>query len=123
MGVLNMKRCNRILVSTLGVAMGLAVSGGAVAAQDCTTKIGAVLPTSVDWGRPIAETAQFVVDQVNEAGGVAGCNVEMVLRDSQVDPKIGVVRCFNADPDIGYSARQCAANVVLFVFYCLHQTG
>jgi ABC-type branched-subunit amino acid transport system substrate-binding protein len=90
MGVLNMKRCNRILVSTLGVAMGLAVSGGAVAAQDCTTKIGAVLPTSVDWGRPIAETAQFVVDQVNEAGGVAGCNVEMVLRDSQVDPKIGV---------------------------------
>ena len=90
MGVRNMKRFNRILVSTLVVAMGLAVGGGAVAAQDCTTKIGAVLPTSVDWGRPIAETAQFVVDQVNEAGGVAGCNVEMVLRDSQVDPKIGV---------------------------------
>jgi branched-chain amino acid transport system substrate-binding protein len=49
-----------------------------------------VLPTSVDWGRPIAETAQFVVDQVNESGGVSGCNVEMILRDTQVDPKVGV---------------------------------
>ena len=59
-------------------------------AQDCTTKIGAVLPTSVDWGRPIAEVAQFAVDQVNDAGGAAGCQIEMVLRDTQVDPKIGV---------------------------------
>lgn len=59
-------------------------------AADCTTKIGAVLPTSVDWGRPIAETAQFAVDIFNESGGVKGCDVEMVLRDTQVDPKIGV---------------------------------
>ncbi|MFK7993961.1 MAG: ABC transporter substrate-binding protein [Granulosicoccus sp.] len=59
-------------------------------AADCTTKIGAVLPTSVDWGRPIAETAQFAVDLFNESGGVKGCDIEMVLRDTQVDPKIGV---------------------------------
>lgn len=59
-------------------------------AADCTTKIGAVLPTSVDWGRPIAETAQFAVDIFNESGGVKGCDIEMVLRDTQVDPKIGV---------------------------------
>ncbi len=51
------------------------------AAQDCTTKVGAVLPTSVDWGRPIAETAQFAVDQVNAAGGAAGCQIEMVAVD------------------------------------------
>ncbi|GGH31369.1 branched-chain amino acid transport system substrate-binding protein [Cribrihabitans marinus] len=75
---------------TLGTALGMAVLAGGAAAQDCTTKVGAVLPTSVDWGRPIAETAQFVVDQVNEAGGVAGCRIEMVLRDTQVDPKVGV---------------------------------
>ncbi len=59
-------------------------------AADCTTKIGAVLPTSVDWGRPIAETAQFAVELYNESGGVKGCDIEMVLRDSQTDPKIGV---------------------------------
>jgi len=73
-----------------GLAAGLLALGGAAMAQDCTTKIGAVLPTSVDWGRPIAETAQFAVDQANEAGGVAGCRIEMVLRDTQIDPKVGV---------------------------------
>jgi branched-chain amino acid transport system substrate-binding protein len=61
-----------------------------VQAADCTTKIGAVLPTSVDWGRPIAETAQFAVELYNESGGVKGCDIDMVLRDSQTDPKIGV---------------------------------
>ena len=67
-----------------------AVQTQTASAQDCTTKIGAVLPTSVDWGRPIAETAQFAVDLYNEAGGVKGCKVDMILRDTQVDPKVGV---------------------------------
>ena len=75
---------------TLGLAAGASALATGAMAQDCTTKIGAVLPTSVDWGRPIAEVAQFAVDQVNEAGGAAGCNIEMVLRDTQVDPKVGV---------------------------------
>jgi len=74
----------------IGLAAALTTLGGAVAAQECTTRIGAVLPTSVDWGKPIAATAQYAVDQVNEAGGAAGCKIEMVLRDSQVDPKVGV---------------------------------
>ncbi len=75
--------------TALGLVMGLSFAGAAQA-QSCTTKIGAVLPTSVDWGRPIAATAQFAVDQVNAAGGAAGCEIEMVLRDTQVDPKVGV---------------------------------
>ncbi|MEN8657494.1 ABC transporter substrate-binding protein [Marivita sp.] len=74
----------------LGFAAGFASFGTDAAAQDCTTKIGAVLPTSVDWGKPIAATAQYAVDIANEAGGVAGCQIEMVLRDTQVDPKVGV---------------------------------
>ncbi|WP_420411752.1 ABC transporter substrate-binding protein [Roseibium sp.] len=72
------------------VAAGLTALSSGVQAQDCTTKIGAALPTSVDWGRPIAEVAQFAVDQVNEAGGAGGCSIEMILRDTQVDPKVGV---------------------------------
>ncbi|MEP1930579.1 MAG: ABC transporter substrate-binding protein [Roseibium sp.] len=75
--------------------LGLAIAGvitipTSAQAQDCSVKIGAVLPTSVDWGRPIAETAQWVVEQVNDAGGVNGCKADMILRDSQVDPKVGV---------------------------------
>jgi branched-chain amino acid transport system substrate-binding protein len=78
----------KTLLGAMTVAAGLAVAPAM--AQDCTTKIGAVLPTSVDWGRPIAATAQFAVDIFNEAGGVKGCNIDMNLRDTQVDPKVGV---------------------------------
>lgn len=72
------------------LALGVAVLANAAAAQSCSVRIGGIFPTSLDWGRPIAETAQFAVDQVNEAGGVNGCNVELMLRDSQNDPKVGV---------------------------------
>ncbi len=85
-----MKKKAKHLALAIGMVTGIASYGSAAMAQDCTTKVGAVLPTSVDWGKPIAATAQYVVDLVNEAGGVAGCKIEMVLRDSQVDPKVGV---------------------------------
>lgn len=74
-------------LSGMGLLLGLA---GGAAAQSCEVKIGGIFPTSLDWGRPIAETAQFAVDQVNEAGGVNGCQVSLLLRDSQNDPKVGV---------------------------------
>ena len=71
-------------ISLVALAPGLSYSA------DCTTKVGAVLPTSVDWGRPIAATARMAVDLYNKAGGVKGCKVELILRDTQVDPKVGV---------------------------------
>ncbi len=79
----------RIRSSAVAVLTAAALLAGQAHAQ-CTTKIGAVLPTSVDWGRPIAATAQLAVDLYNEAGGLKGCKVEMVLRDTQRDPKVGV---------------------------------
>ena len=75
---------------SLALAAFAALGATTAAAQDCPIKVGAVLPTSIDWGRPIAATAQFAVDLVNEAGGVKGCPVELLLRDSQADPKVGV---------------------------------
>ena len=80
---------NKYLSQAAVVAI-VAAFGSEAAAQECTTKIGAVLSTSVDWGKPIAATAQYAVDLANEAGGGAGCEIEMVLRDTQVDPKVGV---------------------------------
>jgi branched-chain amino acid transport system substrate-binding protein len=58
--------------------------------QNCTTKIGILLPISLDWGRPVAAAAQLAIDLVNEAGGVQGCQIESVIRDTQTDPKVGV---------------------------------
>ena len=41
-------------------------------------------------GQTTGEIDRFIEDQVNAAGGAAGCQIEMVLRDTQVDPKVGV---------------------------------
>ncbi|MGI9500412.1 MAG: ABC transporter substrate-binding protein, partial [Geminicoccaceae bacterium] len=41
-------------------------------------------------GERIAESAQFAVELFNEAGGVKGCEVEFVLRDTQGQPAVGV---------------------------------
>jgi branched-chain amino acid transport system substrate-binding protein len=84
------RRLSLTLPFYLVATCGWLFAGNAAMAADCETKIGAILPTSVDWGRPIAETAQFAVDLFNEAGGVKGCDIDMVLRDSQNDPKVGV---------------------------------
>ncbi|MEO1308067.1 MAG: ABC transporter substrate-binding protein [Pseudomonadota bacterium] len=70
------------------LAVGL--QGGAAAAQDCTVNVGTLYPTSVDWGRPIAETALWVGEMINEAGGIDGCAVNMILRDDQSDARVGV---------------------------------
>lgn len=58
--------------------------------SNCIVKVGIALPTSVDWGRPLASTSQFAIELVNKAGGINGCRVDGVLRDTQSDPKVGV---------------------------------
>ncbi|QEW23523.1 Leucine-, isoleucine-, valine-, threonine-, and alanine-binding protein precursor (plasmid) [Paracoccaceae bacterium] len=76
--------------AAMALGLGLATLATGAMAQSCTVKIGGIFPTSVDWGRPIAETARFAVDQANAGGGVNGCTVDLLLRDSQSDPKVGV---------------------------------
>jgi len=70
-------------------AAALAAQAG-TAAADCTVPVGVVYPTSIDWGKPIAETTLWVADMINEAGGVDGCKVNAILRDTQTDPRVGV---------------------------------
>jgi branched-chain amino acid transport system substrate-binding protein len=70
--------------------MALALQAGSAAAQDCSVNVGTIYPTSIDWGKPIAETALWVGDMINEAGGVDGCEVNMILRDDQNDARVGV---------------------------------
>lgn len=72
------------------VVVGMIVLSIGVQVQDCIIKVGVVLLIFVDWGCLIVEVVQFVVDQVNEVGGVVGCFIEMVLCDMQVDFKVGV---------------------------------
>ena len=77
-------------------AIGLLASsmfGGVVFAADCPIKLGAVLPVSGPMGQVgdrIATTGGFAVEQFNAAGGVKGCDVEYVLRDTQGQSTVGV---------------------------------
>lgn len=86
----------RTLLSLAGLgmagasALALGLQATPAAAQDCSVTVGTVYPTSLDWGRPIAETALWVGDMIEEAGGVDGCAVDMVLRDDQNDSRVGV---------------------------------
>ena len=83
-----MKRYILGLAGASALAIGLQT--GAALAQDCSVNVGTLYPTSVDWGRPIAETALWVGELINEAGGIDGCEVNMILRDDQNDGRVGV---------------------------------
>ncbi len=85
-----MTRLFRVLALGLAAALGTA---GAASAQDCPIKLGAILPVSGPMGQVgerIAETGAFAVEVMNEAGGIKGCDVEYVLRDTQGQSTVGV---------------------------------
>lgn len=75
------------------IAVAFAGIGSGAFAAECPVKLGAILPVSGPMGQVgerIAETGQFAVEQFNEAGGVLGCQVEYVLRDTQGQSAVGV---------------------------------
>ena len=77
----------------LAAAAAMLAAGGRAGAEDCTIGLGVVLPVSGPMGlvgERIAETGRFAVDVYNEAGGVKGCKVEYLLRDTQGQPTVGV---------------------------------
>lgn len=81
------------IFSIAAIAAAVVGMGSAAFAIECPVKLGAVLPVSGPMGQVgerIAETGLFAVEQFNEAGGVQGCQVEFVLRDTQGQPAVGV---------------------------------
>lgn len=80
------------LAATVAIAA-LATGTTGAQAQDCTIPLGAVFPltgSNGPIGEPIAETGRWAVEQMNEAGGVQGCEVEYLLRDTQGQSAVGV---------------------------------
>ncbi|MBK3745980.1 ABC transporter substrate-binding protein [Paraburkholderia aspalathi] len=62
-------------------------------AQDCVIPVGSVLSVTGSMaaiGKAIGDSAQLAVDHFNEAGGVNGCKVKLILRDDQGSPNVGV---------------------------------
>ena len=90
---MDIRRNGQILFAAAALLAASALGIERAAAADCTIKLGVVLPVSGPMGlvgERIAETGQFAVDVYNEAGGVKGCKVEYLLRDTQGQSTVGV---------------------------------
>lgn len=71
----------------------LAVLGFGSAQAACTTTIGSVMSLTGSLGalgQDIAKGAQLGVADLNTAGGVNGCRLELSLLDDQTSPSVGV---------------------------------
>ncbi|HEX7382544.1 MAG TPA: ABC transporter substrate-binding protein [Nevskiaceae bacterium] len=76
----------------LGAAAGALLSCGPVFAA-CTIPFGAIMSVTGSLGvlgQPIAKTVQLAVDNVNAAGGVNGCQLDLHMLDDQTNPTVSV---------------------------------
>lgn len=80
----------RLLAAT---AVGALMTSGAVFAQDCPIKIGGIAPLSapgtVVGGEAMREAMLIAEEDINAAGGVLGCDIEVVIGDSEGLPEKG----------------------------------
>jgi branched-chain amino acid transport system substrate-binding protein len=75
------------------VAGALPLAAARAQGVTCPVKLGAILPLTGSMGpigKHIAESAQLAVDHINQGGGIKGCQVQMLLRDDQGQPTVGV---------------------------------
>ncbi|KRS15915.1 ABC transporter substrate-binding protein [Roseovarius indicus] len=80
----------RLLTAT---AVGALVTAGAAMAADCPIKIGGIAPLSapgtVVGGEAMREAMLIAEEDINAAGGVLGCDIEVVIGDSEGLPEKG----------------------------------
>jgi ABC-type branched-subunit amino acid transport system substrate-binding protein len=78
----------RLLLATAGT---LALVAGAASAADCPIKIGGLAPLSapgtVVGGEAMRDAMLIAQDDINAAGGVLGCDIEVVIGDTEGLPE------------------------------------
>ena len=91
-----------VIVATLFAAAGLcapaaaqstAPAAAAAAANSNTLKIGLIGPFtggSADFGMPMRNGIQHAVDEINAVGGYLGRKLELVIKDDQGNPDVGL---------------------------------
>lgn len=83
----------RILLAAAGLALGLA--GSAVAQPSPPIKVGVIIPLSGGagpQGQHVTQAIQVMAAMINESGGVLGRQIELVTRDDESTPAVGVSR-------------------------------
>lgn len=78
----------RVLLASAGV---LALGVGAASAQDCPIKLGGLAPLSapgtVVGGEAMRDAMNIAEEDINAAGGVLGCDVDLVIGDTEGLPE------------------------------------
>ena len=80
------------LKSTVGLALALAMSTGAIA-QQTSYKFGLAMPLTggqATYGNDQVKAAEWAVDEINKKGGINGKKLEMIVLDTQADPQVGI---------------------------------
>jgi branched-chain amino acid transport system substrate-binding protein len=80
------------LKSTVGLALALALSTGALA-QQTSYKFGLAMPLTggqATYGNDQVKAAEWAVEEINKKGGINGKKLEMVVLDTQADPQVGI---------------------------------
>lgn len=84
-----MKKMKKIsVVLSAALAASMVISTGAFAEEELTWKIGAIGPTTgaaASYGSAVMNAAQLAVDEVNEAGGINGYQIEFNPQDDEHD--------------------------------------
>ena len=87
-----MKRMTQ-LISVCAAAVMAVSAGSAVFAEEGTFKIGAIGPVTgaaAAYGISVMNGAQLAVDEINEAGGINGSQVELLTADDEHDAEKSV---------------------------------
>lgn len=83
------------LQTTLAALMAATALVGTASAQDGPIKIGVVTPLSGTYapiGQQVRWGLELATEEVNEAGGIMGRQVELIFEDSEANPAIAVQR-------------------------------
>ncbi|WP_432285733.1 ABC transporter substrate-binding protein [Aminobacter sp. BA135] len=88
-----MNKTKGLMLASLLAATAFSTTSAMAEDAACPVKIGGVLSLTGSMGavgKNIANSAQLAIANINEGGGVKGCQVEFVLRDDQGQPNVGV---------------------------------
>jgi len=81
-----------LTTTAAGLALALALSGGAMA-QQTSYKFGLAMPLTggqATYGNDQVKAAEWAVEEINKKGGINGKKLEMIVLDTQADPQVGI---------------------------------
>ncbi|MGL5352222.1 MAG: ABC transporter substrate-binding protein [Clostridium sp.] len=87
----------RLLACVIAGTMAISVLAGCSKEDDKTIQIGGIGPLTgpaSTYGQSVKEGAELYVEEINNAGGVLGKQVELSFEDDQADPNVSI-QAFN----------------------------